>query len=172
MAKWLWRMKMGMWVSTHPNCIEINYFTMSKIMSQHNSNYSTTFIILILSKIFTWLNYIFHSIYSNTSPSTKHNLQKNLFWHTLGGLRCTYPFYSSTTILSFSKNYAYQHDSNYSSAHIISMVSKLFLSVNYTFHSIYSNTNPLTKWSWRSKMGMCTSTHPKCVKINFFVNCV
>ena len=36
----------------------------------------------------------------------------------------------------------YQHDSNYSSAHIISMVSKLFLSVNYTFHSIYSNINP------------------------------
>ena len=45
-----------------------------KIMSQHNPNYSTTFIILILSKIFTWLNYTFHSIYSNTSPSTKHNL--------------------------------------------------------------------------------------------------
>ena len=35
----------------------------------------------------------------------------------------------------------YQLDSNYSSAHII-LVSKLFLSVNYTFHSIYSNTNP------------------------------
>ena len=44
----------------------------------------------------------------------------------------------------------YQHDSNYSSTHIISMVSKLFLSVNYTFHSIYSNTNPLMKWLFKS----------------------
>ena len=40
------------------------------------------------------------------------------------------------------KKLSYQHDSNYSSAHIISVVSKLFLSVNYTFHSVYSNTNP------------------------------
>ena len=51
-------------------------------MSQHNSNYSTTFIILILSKIFTWLNYIFHSIYSNTNPSSERNLPNNLFKHT------------------------------------------------------------------------------------------
>ena len=45
MAKWLWRMKMGMWVSTHPKCIEINYFNMSK-------NYVST-----QSKLF---NYIYH----------------------------------------------------------------------------------------------------------------
>ena len=30
MAKWSWRKKMGIWVSTHPKCVEINYFTMSK----------------------------------------------------------------------------------------------------------------------------------------------
>ena len=53
------------------------------IMSQNNSNYWTTCVILIVSKIFTWLNYTFHSIYSNTSPSTKHNLPNNLFQHTL-----------------------------------------------------------------------------------------
>ena len=79
-----------------------------------------------------------------------------------GGVKWVCPFQRIT----------YQRDSNYSSAHIISMVSKLFLSVNYTFHSIYSNTNPLMKWLWWSKMGVCTSTHPKCVKIIFFVNCV
>ena len=37
----------------------------------------------------------------------------------------------------------YQHDSNYSSAHIIPMVSKLFLSVNYTFQYIQIPIHPL-----------------------------
>ena len=46
-------------------------------------------------KIFTWLNYTFHSIYSNTSPSTKHNLPNHLFKKQLGVLRATYPFSSS-----------------------------------------------------------------------------
>ena len=30
-------------------------------------------------KIFTWLNYTFHSVYSYTSPSTKQNLPNHLF---------------------------------------------------------------------------------------------
>ena len=141
MAKWLWKMKMGMWVSTHPKCFEINYFTMSKIMSQHNSNYSTTFIILIVSKIFTWLNYIFHSIYSNTSPSAKHNLQKKNYFNTLW-VEVHIPILLLHDHFVLFKKIICQHDSNYSSAHIISRVSKLFLSVNYTFHSLYSNTNP------------------------------
>ena len=35
-------------------------------------------------KIISSLKYTFHSIYSNTSPYTKHNLPNNLFKHTLG----------------------------------------------------------------------------------------
>ena len=66
-----------------------------KITSQHNSNYSTTHIISMGSKLFPSVKYTFHSIYSNTSLSTKHNLWNNLFKHTLGGFMSTYPFYSS-----------------------------------------------------------------------------
>ena len=36
------------------------------------------------SKLFPSLKYTFNSIYSNNSPYTKHNLQNNLFKHTLG----------------------------------------------------------------------------------------
>ena len=86
-------------------------------MSQHNSNYSTTFIILIISKIFTWLNYTFQSIYSNTSPSTKHNLP-NIFFKILGVLRVTYPFFSFTTTLTCQKNY----------------ISTWFKLLNYIYH--------------------------------------
>ena len=181
-----------------------------KIKSQHNSNYSTTHIISMGSKLFPSLKYTFHSIYSNTSPYTKHNLQNNLFKHTLCwvyvhipillphghfplfkqlccktiqtislhilfqwdqncfphsnilstqyiptpvhtlntthqiiylntlwvGFMLTYPFYSPTTISPCS---------NYFTTHIISMGSKLFPSLKYTFHSIYSNTSPYTK---------------------------
>ena len=45
-----------------------------KIILQHDSNYSTTHIISMGSKLFPSVKYTFHSIYSNTSPSTKHNL--------------------------------------------------------------------------------------------------
>ena len=34
------------------------------------------------------MNYTFDSIYSNTSPFTKHNLRNNLFQHTLGWNVC------------------------------------------------------------------------------------
>ena len=54
------------------------------IMSQHNSNYSTTHIISMGSKLFPSVKYTFHSIYSNTSPYTKHNLQNIFLKHTLG----------------------------------------------------------------------------------------
>ena len=76
------------------------------IMLQHDdSNYSTTDIISMGSKLFLSVKYTFHSIYSNTSPSTKHNLWNNLFKHTLGEFMSTYPFYSSMAISPCPKNY-------------------------------------------------------------------
>ena len=66
-----------LWVSLCPH----THFTppwpfppVQNVMSQHNSNYSTTHIISMWSKLFPSVKYTFHSIYSNTSPSTKHNL--------------------------------------------------------------------------------------------------
>ena len=76
-----------------------------KIMSQHNSNYSTTHTISMGSKLFPSVKYTFHSIYSNTSPSTKHKLPNNLFEHILGEFMSTYPFYSSMAISPCPKNY-------------------------------------------------------------------
>ena len=204
---------------------------------KHNSNYSTTHIISMGSKLFPSVKYTFHSIYSNTSPSTKHNLWNNLFKHTLGEFMSTYPFQFSTgyfspvqNILSqietiqlhilfqWDQNYflqsnilftlyiltpvhplntsyiiiylstlwvglcphthftspwpllpvqniMLQHDSNYSTTHIISMGSKLFPSVKYTFHSIYSNTSPSTKHNLHNNLfehtlGEFMSTYP------------
>ena len=96
-----------LWVSLCPHI----HFTppwpfphVQKIILQHNSNYSTTHIISMGSKLFPSVKYTFHSIYSNTSPSTKHNLWNNLFKHTLGEFMSTYPFYSSTAI-SICPNY-------------------------------------------------------------------
>ena len=116
------------------------------------------------SKLFLSVKYTFHSIYSNTSPSTKHNLWNNLFKHTLGGFMSTYPFYSYTAI-STVQNVMSQHDSNYSTTHIISIGSKLFPSVKYTFHSIYSNTSPSTKYKlhnnlFKHTLGGFMSTYP------------
>ena len=76
---------------------------------------------------------------------TKYNWLNNLFKHSLGGLNSTYPFSSSTTISPCQKYYV-------PTWHIIFIQSKLFHSVNYTFHSIYSNTNPLTKSSWLNNL--------------------
>ena len=66
-----------LWVSLCPH----THFTppwpfppVQNVMSQHNSNYSTTHIISMGSKLFPSVKYTFHLIYSNTSPSTKHNL--------------------------------------------------------------------------------------------------
>ena len=81
------------------------FLPVQKIMSQHDSNYSTTHIISMGSKLFPSVKYTFHSIYSNTSPSTKHNLWNNLFKHTLGGFMSTYPFYSSMAISPCPKYY-------------------------------------------------------------------
>ena len=93
------------------------------------------------SKLFTSVKYTFHWIYSNTSPSTNHNLPNSLFQHTSVWFMPTYPFFYSTTILSCAENYVttlfkYRYHFN---------LSKLFPSVNYTFHWIYSNTSPSTK---------------------------
>ena len=74
------------WVYVHiPILLPNGHFPLSKkIMSQHDSNYSTTHIISMGSKLFLSLKYTFHSIYSNTNPYTKHNLQNILLQHTLG----------------------------------------------------------------------------------------
>ena len=97
-----------LWVSLCPH----THFTppwpfppVQKIILQHNSNYSTTHIISMGSKLFPSVKYTFHSIYSNTSPSTKHNLWNNLFKHTLGGFMSTYPFYSYHGHFPCSKYY-------------------------------------------------------------------
>ena len=55
------------------------------------------------SKLFLSVKYTFHSIYSNTTSSTKQKLQNNLFKHSLGGFMSTYPFYSSMAISHLSK---------------------------------------------------------------------
>ena len=87
-----------------PTCPKFYSSIMSKKL-QHNSNYSTTHIISMGSKLFPSVKYTFHSIYSNTSPSTKHNLWNNLFKHTLGEFMSTYPFYSSMAISPCPKYY-------------------------------------------------------------------
>ena len=209
------------WVYVHiPILLPHGHFPpVQKITSQHNSNYSTTHIISIGSKLFPSLKHTFHSIYSDNSPYTKHNLQNNLFKHILGlglcshthfthlqpfplfkklhhntiqtiplhilfqsdqnyflhsnilstryipttihtlnttyqifylntlwvGFMFTYPFYSPTAISPIWKIMS-QHNSNYSTTHIISMGSKLFSSLKYTFHSKYSKTSPSTKY--------------------------
>ena len=113
-----------------------------KIMLQYDSNYSTTHIISMGSKLFPSLKYTFHSIYSNTCPYTKHKLPNNLFKHTLGWVYVHMPILLPHSHFPLSKKIMSQHDSNYSTTHIILMGSKLFHSVKYTFHSIYSNTSP------------------------------
>ena len=100
------------------------------IMSQHNSNYSTTHIISMGSKLFPSVKYTFHSIYSNTSPSTKYKLHNNLFKHTLGEFMSTYPFYSSMAISTCPKCYCFNSIQTILTTDIISMGSKLFPSVN------------------------------------------
>ena len=52
---------------------------------------------------------------------------------------------SSTIQFYHVKNITSQQNSNFSTTHIISIQSKRFPSLNYTFYSIYSNTNPSTK---------------------------
>ena len=141
------------------------FLPVQNMMSQHDSNYSPTHIISMGSKLFPSVKYTFHSIYSNTSPSTKHNLWNNLFEHTLGEFMSTYPFYSSTGHFPLSKISMSQNDSNYSTTDIISMGSKLFLLVKYTFHSIYSNTSPSTKYKlhnnlFKYTLGGFMSTYP------------
>ena len=64
----------------------------------------------------------------------------------------TYPFYSSMAISHLSKILCHNMISKYSTTHIISMGSKLFLSVKYTFHSIYSNTSPSTKYKLHNNL--------------------
>ena len=97
-----------LWVSLCPHI----HFTppwpfppVQNIMSQLNSNYSTTDIISMGSKLFLLVKYTFHSIYSNTSPSTKYKLHNNLFKYTLGGFMSTYPFYLSMAITPCPRYY-------------------------------------------------------------------
>ena len=135
------------WVYVNiPILLPHSHFLLSKkIVLQHDSNYSTTHIISIRSKLFPSLKYTFHSIYSNTSPYTKHNLLNNLFKHNLGWVYVNIPILLIHSHFLLSKKIMLQHDSNYSTTHIISVGSKLFHSLKYTYHSIYSNTSPYTK---------------------------
>ena len=76
-----------------------------KITSQHNSNYSTTYIILMDQ------NYFPHSNILSTQyiPTTVHTLNTNykiIYLNTLWvGFMFTYPFYSPMAISPCSKNY-------------------------------------------------------------------
>ena len=85
------------------------------------------------SKLFPSLKYTFHSIYSNTSPSSKHKLQNNLFKHTMGWVYVHIPILLLHSHFPLSKKIMLQHDSNYSTTHFISMGSKLFPSLKYSF---------------------------------------
>ena len=73
---------MGVLRATYP-------FSSSMTISTCQKNYISTRFRLLnyiyhfnCIKIFTWLNYTFQSIYSNTNPSSEHNLPNNLFKHT------------------------------------------------------------------------------------------
>ena len=109
------------------------------VMSQHNSNYSTTDIISMGSKLFPSVKYTFHSIYSNTSPSTKYKLHNNLFKHTLGGFMSTYPFYSSTPIYTCPNYYVttqfklFNYTYYFNAIKIISF-SQIYFSLNIFSH--------------------------------------
>ena len=97
-------------------------------------------------KIFTWLNYIFYSIYSNTSPSTKHNLPNHLFkkkkkvcWGQHTHFHPPWPFQHVKKITS-------QHDSNYWTTYIILIVSKYLLDSTILFTQyILTPVHPLKK---------------------------
>ena len=151
---------LGGFMSTYPYLLLHGHFPLSKIiMSQHNSNYSTTHIISMGSKLFLSVKYTFHSIYSNTSLSTKHNLWNNLFKHTLGGFMIKIisfsQIYFSLNIFSLplwpfptvQTQLTSQHNSNYSPKHTIWVGSKLCPSVPISICTqAYSNTCPSTKY--------------------------
>ena len=142
---------MGLCSHTHITTQE-PFPPVQKIMSQHNSNNSTTHIISMGSKLFPSLKYTFHSIYSNTSPYTKHNLPNNLFKHTLGLGLCSHTHFTPPWPFLPVQKITSQHNSNYSTTHIISIRSKLFPSLKYTFHSIYSNNSPYTKHNLQNNL--------------------
>ena len=134
-----------------------------KIILQHNSNYSTTHIISMGSKLFPSVKYTFHSIYSNTSPSTKHNLWNNLFKHTLGEFMSTYPFYSCMAISPCPKYDVTTQFKLFNYTYYFNGIK--IISFKYTFHSIYSNTSPSTKhnlWNnlFKHTLGEFMSTYP------------
>ena len=112
-----------------------------KITLQHNSNYSTTHIISMGSKLFPSLKYTFHSIYSNNSPYTKHNLQNNLFKHTLGWVYVHIPIllphnhFPLFKKLHWDQNY-FPHSNILSTQYIPTTVHTL----NTTYPIIYLNT--------------------------------
>ena len=100
-------------------------------MSQHNSNYSTTFIILIVSKYLLTSTILFTQYILTPVHPLNTIWQIIYFKKKLGVLGATYSFSSPTIISICQRNY----------------ISKIFTSLNYTFHSIYSNTSPSTEYS-------------------------
>ena len=53
----------------------------------------------MVSKLFCSVNYTFHSIYSNTNPSSEHNLPNNLFKHTAYSFVSFGHFYTCKSII-------------------------------------------------------------------------
>ena len=130
----LFKHTLGGFMSTYPFYSSMaispcpNYSTTQLYLHQHY--YVNGIKIISFSQIYFSLNIFEHQ------SSTKHNLWNNLFKHTLGGFMGHFPLCKMLC----------HNNSNYSPKHIISMGSKLFPSVKYTFHSIYSNTSPSTKY--------------------------
>ena len=115
-------------------------------MSQHDSNYSTTHIISMGSKLFPSVKYTFHSIYSNTSPSTKQKLHNNLFKHTLGEFMSTYPFYSSMAISTCPKCYVTTQFKLFNYTYYFNGIKNYFLQSIYFSLNIFDHQSyPLNK---------------------------
>ena len=139
------------------------FLPVQNMMSQHNSNYSTTHIISMGSKLFPsnilFTQYILIPVHPLNT--TYEIIYLNTLWVSL----CPHTHFTPPWPFPPVQNIMSQHDSNYSTTDIISMGSKLFLSVKYTFHSIYSNTSPSTKYKLHNNLfkytwGGFMSTYP------------
>ena len=107
------------------------------------------------SKLFPSLKYIFHSIYTNNSPYTKHNLQNNLFKHTLGWVyvhipislpHSHFPMFKKlhyNTIQTIPLHILFQWDQNYfPHSNILSTqyIPTTLHTLNTTYQIFYLNT--------------------------------
>ena len=131
------------------------YYNPTTITLQHDSNYSTTHIISMGSKLFLSLKYTFHSIYSKTSPYTKHNSPNNLFKHALGWVYVNIPILLThnhfplckklccKTLQTTPPHILFQWDQNYfPHSNILSTqyIPTTVHTLNTTYKIIYLNT--------------------------------